>query len=204
VSVRRRLTRVVPAAAVALTLAGCGGGPSAEHYATYYGIKLENLPQRRVWNPNWVETAPRAMVFRVKRLEIGPHGWSARVAFENISKQTIELPTGGQASPVDFGLGVFVNALSPRLEDAGNYIVYAKKFVPPLPKELKPGERWEGEFSSPQPPRAQRYVRPVFGVYFWKKPIPAGMSPYFLWVTSHGVQAPPPQGAAAVTTTGPR
>ena len=189
--------------AMLLLLAACGpGGPGAAHYETYYGIKLENLPKHRVWHLNWLEGQPGAMTFRVKRLEVGPHGWSADVGFRNVSTQTITLPTGGDRSPIDFGLGVFINSLSPRIEDPGNYLVYAKRFAPALPKALAPGESWSGRMSSPQPPRALRYLRLVFGVFFYKPPAPKGHPPYFLWVTSHGVQAPPPQGAAAVTTTG--
>jgi hypothetical protein len=198
--VRLRVIRLVLLAIVASALVACGGG-SANQHETYYGIRLENLPKHKVWKMNWLEAAPGAMVVQVKRLEVGPDGWKARVGFRNISKRTIIMPTGGQRSPVDFGLGVFISSLSPRLEDAGNYLIYAKRITPLMPTQLKPGQSWNGTFASPQPPRASRYLRLVFGVFFWDQPVPKGRAPFFLWVTSHGVQAPPPQGAAAVTTT---
>jgi len=183
-------------AMLAFPLAACGGGSSTS-FKTYYGIRLENLPKHKVYRLNWLEGQPGAMSFRIKRLEVGPRGWSADVGFRNISKQSIRLPTGGQQSPIDFGLGVFINSLSPRIEDPGNYLVYAKKFAPALPKVLEPGQSWHGTMSSPQPPRASRYLRLVFGVFFYARPVPKGQPPFFLWVTSHGVQAPPRQGAAA-------
>lgn len=202
--VLRRPFAPIAVLACAALLAGCGGsGPKV--FPTYHGIRLDNLPKHKVFTMNWLEAAPDSMIVQVKRLEVGPTGWSAKVGFRNISKDTIIMPTGGQSSPVDFGLGVFISSLSPRLEDAGNYISYVKKVTPLMPPALKPGEAWNGTFSSPEPPRAGRYLRLVFGVFFWKVPVPAGKAPYFLWVTQHGVQAPPRQGAEAakqMTVTG--
>ena len=192
---RRPPIRFVLLAVLATLPASCGS--SASNFKTYYGIKLQNLPQHRVYNMNWIEAQPNAMIVQVKQVVIGPHGWSAKVGFKNISKDLIILPTGGQKSPVDFGIGVFIDSLSPRIEDPGNYIVYVKKVRPIFPQVLKPGQTWNGTFTSPQPPRANRYIRLVFGVFFFSQPVPKGDPPYFLFVTTHGLHAPPPQGAAA-------
>ena len=186
-----------------LGVSACGSQTPAGH-KTYYGIWVENLPKQRTSTVDWTDTTPGALVTHVTRLEIGPRGWKAAVSFKNIGSRAIDLPKGGKREPIDFGLGVFIDQFSPRIEDPGNYLIYATTIAPKLPRTLKPGESWQGTFSSPQPPRASRFVRLVFGVFFWRPPVPPNFAPFFLVVSQHGVQAPPPQGAAAAAamTTG--
>jgi len=196
--------RAVLLAALASALVACGPDTTAPKHATYHGIRVENLPKHAFANLGWVESAPGTMLLRVSRLEIWPHGWKAWVSFTNISNQNILLPKGGPASPIDFGLGVFTGINSPRLEDPGNYLIYADTITPKLPRLLKPGQRWSGTWESATPPRAKRILRLVFGVFFWQGRPPAGRAPFFLPVTQHAERAPPPigkAGAAALTTT---
>jgi hypothetical protein len=202
--VRSIVIRAILFLTVVLALSACGANTTAPGFKIYYGMRVENLPQQRTYTVDWTDTAPGALITHVTRLEIRPHGWTATAGMKNIGSRPIDLPKGGKREPIDFGLGVFIDQFSPRIEDPGNYLVYAKTIAPKLPRTLQPGESWHGTFSSPQPPRASRYVRPVFGVFFPRPPLPANYSPFFLIVSQHGVQAPPPQGAAAAAamTTG--
>lgn len=193
----RLLLRAVLLVALACTLAACGSGSSQK---SYHGIYLQNLPKRAYANLNWVESAPGEVLMRVRRLEVWEQGWTAWVSVTNISDRTILFPKGGPTSPVDFGLGVFTDVNSPRLEDPGNYLIYADTIEPKLPKELQPGERWTGTFQSATPPRANRILRLVFGVFFWKGKPPAGRGPFFLLVTQHSEKAPGPIGETAAKT----
>ena len=200
---RSIVTRAVLSLSVVLAVSACGSSTPAGH-KTYYGIWVENLPKQRTYTVDWTDTTPGALVTHVTHLEIGPRGWNATASFKNIGRRPIDLPKGGKREPVDFGLGVFIDRFSPRIEDPGNYLIYAKTITPKMPRTLNPGESWRGTFASPQPPRASRYVRVVFGVFFLQPPVPPNFAPYFLVLTQNGVQAPPPQGvaAAAAMTTG--
>jgi hypothetical protein len=187
-------------AALVPLVAACGNTPAPK---TYYGIYVKNLPKHRLYRLNWVERTPLNLVtFRVTSLDVGPTGWKATVSFTNTSRYALKLPTGGAQSPKSFGLGVFTDALSPRVEDAGNYLIKAE-ISPPLPTILRPGRSWTSTFSSPDPPRAQRVLRLVFGTFFFHGKPPPGAPPFFAWVTSQYVVSPPPQGVLATTTTGP-
>jgi hypothetical protein len=191
-------------APLAAGLAACGG--STPTHQAKYGIFVENLPKHRVLQLNWTESARDLkgndlMTFQVKTLEVGPNGWKAKVSFRNASTKTILLPKGGPRSPQSWGLGVFTSATSQRVEDQGNYEIKTKAIEPALPADLKPGQSWSGVFSAPEPPRARRWLHLVFGVFFWKGKPPAGLGPYFLWITTHPLRAPPPQGIAATVST---
>jgi hypothetical protein len=191
-----RTLALVPLLLLVFVAAACNSTTGSAK-KTYKGIWLQNLPERAHAELNWVESAPDEMLMRVGRLEVWQQGWTAGVSLTNISHRTILFPKGGQSSPIDFGLGVFTDVNSPRLEDPGNYLIYADKITPKMPKELKPGQRWVGTFASSTPPRASRILRLVFGVFFWKGTPPPGQGPFFLLVTQHSEKAPPPIGAAA-------
>jgi hypothetical protein len=184
-------------APLAFVLAACGGTATPKRQ-TKFGIYLENLPKHRVYHLNWTERASfngyKMMTFHVKTLEVGPNGWKSVVSFENDSTKTILLPKGGPQSPKSWGLGVFTSATSQRVEDQGNYEIKPETIEPALPNELTPGQSWSGTWTSPEPPRAKRWLHLIFGVFFWKGAPPAGLGPYFLWVTTHQVKSPPPVG----------
>jgi hypothetical protein len=171
---------------------GCG----SEKLCLRHGVRCENLPQRKVYSVNWVERAPQgAAVFRVRRIEVGASGWKIRASVTNGAPKPFTFPKGTPTSPVSFGLGVFSTRLPRRVEDPGNYLLRPMKVEPPFPAELAPGESWSGTMSSTVPPRPRRWLRVLFGVFFWKgKPPLPDYGPYFAWQTNHTVEAPPPRG----------
>lgn len=194
--VRSQVVRLLPLVLAAVGLAGCGS--SIPKHESKFGIYVENLPKHRHFELHWTEHARFAgynmMSFKVTSFDVGPDGWKARVSFHNDSTKTIVLPKGGPQSPRSWGLGVFTSAVSSRVEDQGNYEIKPKTITPALPVELAPGESWSGVFASPEPPRAQRWLHLVFGVFFWKGKPPPGLGAYFLWITTHPLRAPAAQG----------
>ena len=187
------------AVALVVLLAGCGGG--SKQLCVSHGIKCENLPKHRIFRVNWTERAtfdgkPIA-TFRVKTIEVGADGYTIDASFTNTSTRVLKLPSGGQRSPIDFGLGVFVSALPQRIEAVGNYLLRAQRIRPRLPATIGPGETWRGTLASDNPPRSGRSLRVLFGVFFFKGKPPAGLGPFFLWQTNHQVRSPEPAGPDA-------
>ena len=174
--------------------AGCGG----EEPCRRHGVLCENLPRTKVYRLKWVERAPNGVaVFRVRRISVGAHGWTIRGSVTNGAPKTFTFPKGGPRSPISFGLGVFTTRLPRRVEDPGNYLLKAQTVQPPFPEELRPGETWSGTMASTVPPRANRWLRVLFGVFFWKGEPPYDFEPYFAWQTNHTVPVPPPRGREA-------
>ena len=180
-----------------LLLAGCGGGSTAR--CVSHGIYCENLPRQQVLHVGWNEPIALdghspVLVFRVRSIEVGSKGFKVATSFTNRTKQALKLPAGTQQSPRNFGLGVFTDAVSVRIEDPGQYLVRATRFDPPLPKVLEPGQTWSGTMSGSEPPRSRRWLRVVYGVFFWRGKPPTGFGPFFAYATSHNVRAPAPVG----------
>jgi hypothetical protein len=181
--------------------AGCG----STRLCHRQGILCENLPQTKAYTVSWVERAPQdAAIFRVRKITVGAHGWTIEASVENGSPSTFTFPTGGARSPISFGLGVFTTQLPRRVEDPGNYLLRPRTVEPPFPAKLGPGQKWSGTMSSPVPPRPNRWLRVLFGVFFWEgKPPYPDYGKYFAWQTSGAVQAPPPRGPDAPEPTTP-
>jgi hypothetical protein len=198
--VRLALGLLVLLAAASIS-AGCGSEPPCLRQ----GILCENLPQTKSYSVTWVERAPQnAAIFRVRKITVGAHGWTIDASITNGSPSTFTFPTGGLRSPISFGLGVFTTLLARRVEDPGNYLLRPRAVQPPFPAELGPGATWRGQMSSPVPPRPNRWLRVLFGVFFWKgKPPYEDYGKYFAWQTAHTVQAPPPRGPEAPEPTTP-
>jgi hypothetical protein len=68
---------------------------------------------------------------------------------------------------------------------------------PGFPRELAPGQSWNGTMTSDEPPRNKRWLRVLFGAFFWKGKPPYGLLPFFVWQTTRTVQAPGPVGTPA-------
>jgi hypothetical protein len=183
-----------------LLLASCGGSGKARCVA--HGIYCNNLPEHKVLRVGWVEnvslgSAPPVLTFRVRTIDVGPKGFAVAASFTNRSQRPLGFPKGTQQSPKNFGLGVFTDAVSVRVEDPGQYLLKATRFTPSLPRVLEPGRTWSGTMSASDPPRNNRWLRVVFGVFFWRGKPPAGFGPYFAYATTHNVRAPGPVGPPA-------
>jgi hypothetical protein len=182
--------------AIVLLLAGCGGGTKR---CVSHGIYCDNLPKHKVLRVRWNEpialgSKPPVLVFRVRSVEVGEQGFTIAASFTNRTKQALALPKGTPRSPRQFGLGVYTDAVTVRVEDPGQYLLKANRFEPALPKVLEAGQTWSGTMSGDTPPRSGRWLRVVFGVFFWRGKPPEGFGPFFAYATSHNVRAPSPVG----------
>lgn len=191
-----RLLATCTGAIVLLLLTGCGG---AKKQCVSHGIFCENLPKHRVFRVGWVENvslgnAPPVLTFRVRTIDVGPNGFTVAASFTNRSQRPLALPTGVERSQKNFGLGVLTDQMSVRIEDPGQYLVKATRFTPSLPKVLEPGHTWSGTMHSSIPPRSLRWLRVLFGVFFWRGKPPPGFGPFFAYATTHNVRAPGPVG----------
>jgi hypothetical protein len=183
--------------ALVVLLTGCGG--ASKPRCVSHGIYCENLPRHKVLRVGWNEKvfldgAPPVLVFRVRSIEVGPNGFKVAVSFTNRSKQALNLPAGTLRSPRNFGLGVYTDAVSVRIEDPGQYLLRATRFEPALPRVLGAGQTWSGTMSGSDPPRSRRWLRVLFGVLFWRGKPPPGFGPFFAYATTHNVRAPGPVG----------
>jgi hypothetical protein len=191
--VRFALCSLAAFAVVASTSCGGATKPCIEH-----GVACERLPRAKTYSLNWVERAPhKAATFRVHRIHVDSNGWNVRLSITNGAPRAFTFPRGGARSPISFGLGVFDSPLPRRVEDPGNYLLRPTKIAPAFPGELAPGETWTGTLAGDAPPRTNRWLRVLFGVFFWKGEPPYDFGPFFAWQTNHVVKTPPPVGAAA-------
>ena len=128
---------------------------------------------------------------------MGANGWMIAASVTNRAPKAFTFPTGGPRSPLSFGLGVFTTEFQAPVEDPGNYLLKPTTVEPPFPAQLGPGETWRGTMKGTVPPRANRWLRVLFGVFFWKGKPPYDFGRYFAWETGHTVKMPPPRGPDA-------
>ena len=108
------------------------------------------------------------VVYRVRTLRFGPHGWSVSGSVLNRTKQPLRIvyahePAGHNA----FGIRV------------GEAPGLAVRFRPPVPTLLRPGEGWTGTFSGPDGLAAGTLVRVQFGQFGTLH------ADRYTWVTDH-------------------
>ena len=61
----------------------------------------------------------------------------------------------------------------------------ARRFDPPLPARLAPGESWRGTIGARGPLAGSLYLRLVYGPFVAVGDPPEGMQPGFSWITDH-------------------
>jgi hypothetical protein len=166
--------------------------------ASVVSAALVAVPASAGLGVNWNETARDGKVpvlsFRVTSLTIGTTGWSAKVSFGNLSKQTIAVGD-------EFGVAFFESPTSEDLSEAAA-LALATKFSPARPVALKPGEHWTGKISGTGHLSASRpslYARVVFGPLTGV----AGQTAPVYWITDHAKKlAPAGSGSGAVLPSG--
>ena len=154
------LTKSCWAASALVLLAGCGA-------------TAEPPPREQVADLNWTESGDPhnllggPIVFRVRTLRIGPHGWSVSAEVVNRTKEPLRIVYGHEPGHNDFGI---------RIGDAPGR---ALRFRPPVPFLLRPGERWSGTFSGPDALARGELVHVQFGQFGTLH------ADRFTWVTDH-------------------
>ena len=182
----RAVRRLLLAAAVAALLAGCGrvveeraaapgGGPAPPQSAEL----------------GWVERYGKngaGLVFRVDELVVEADGWRARIGLENDTGVTWDV--GDRALLREFGLMLFVTGTQEELDDRNQAadlppVRPARRYDPPLPAALAPGERWTGTISAPGSLPAGRWARVAFGWLIARDDPPDGLRSRVFWITDH-------------------
>jgi len=127
---------------------------------------------------NWTEAGDPhnllggPIVFRVRTLRIGPKGWTVDGAVTNRTKQPLGIVYGHEAPGHNaFGIVLGRSGTGP--------VATATRFHPPVPILLRPGERWSGTFSGPDPIARGALVHVQFGQFGTLH------ADRFSWVTDH-------------------
>jgi hypothetical protein len=124
--------------------------------------------------------------FGVKRFQVLPNGWRARISLANESKVAF----GIDPSRRSFGLMLFASGKHRDLEARNRAqtlptVRTALAFDPELPTTLDPHATWTGTISAHGALVAGSWVRFVFG---WLDVIgraPDAFPPHLLWITDH-------------------
>jgi hypothetical protein len=159
------LTTSCSALSAAVLLAGCGGSAHQRAHA-------------QVARVNWTESADPhnllggPIVFRVRTIRLGPHGWTVGAAVTNETKEPLRIVYGHEPAGS--------NAFGIRVGEAPGR---ALEFHPPVPTLLRPGEGWSGTFSGPDTLAAGELVRVQFGQFG------TAHADRFTWVTDHAYRA---------------
>jgi hypothetical protein len=148
-------------------------------------------PQRAElgWEERFPPTGP-ALVFRAHRLAVTAAGWEVDVEIDNGTPIPWELGADRVAVGRSFGVMLFATADVEEVErrqrdDDLPGLRPARRFVPVLPVELRPGRTWRGTVSAEGRLAAGRYLRLVFGPLVARGEPPQGMPSQFSWITDH-------------------
>jgi len=126
------------------------------------------------------------LVFGVKRFQILPNGWRARVSLENDSRVAFSMDRSLRA----FGLMLFPSGVHSDLaarirEQALPTMRPALTYDPDLPSTLDPHATWKGTISARGALVAGSWVRFVFGYFKPLGKAPSEFSGDFSWITDH-------------------
>ena len=155
------LTKNCWAASALALLAGCGS-----HSQPATRAQVAHLNWKEAGDPYNLLGGP--IVFRVRTIRVGPHGWSVRAAVINRTKQPLRIVYGHE-SPGHNAFGIRV----------GEAAATAQHFRPRAPILLRPGEGWNGTFSGPDGLAPGTLVHVQFGQFGTLH------ADRFTWVTDH-------------------
>jgi len=172
-------------AAVAERERGGGASPAGQSAAEPQTATLD-------WSESQGTKGER-VVFGVKRFQVLPDGWRARISLANKSKVAF----GIDPSRRSFGLMLFASGKHRDLEARNRAqtlpaVRTALAFDPALPTTLDPYATWTGTISARGALVAGSWVRFVFG---WLDVIgraPDAFPPHLLWITdeAHRLRGP--------------
>jgi hypothetical protein len=152
-----------------LAAAGCGGTSTTP-------------PARpRTFALDWHERS--ALRVDVRRLVIRPNGWSVSAAVRNDTPVGLLIERPHHPGEAEFGVLALDSADVEAVEHAGRG-AFANRYEPPLPRVLRPHERWSGTFSGSGRLSEARFVRVELGRFTGYRE--AGRVPRrFRYVTDH-------------------
>lgn len=176
---------VLPVLVATVVAAGCGSDESPPP------LSVAAAPQQAelAWEEQSPPTGP-GLVFRTHRFEVTEAGWQADVEIENRTGIAWAIGADRVAVERSFGVMLFATGELEEVERRGREndlpgLRAARTFVPRLPDELAPGDRWRGTVSAGGRLAAGRYVRVVFGPLVARGEPPDGIPPQFVWITDH-------------------
>ncbi len=166
-------------------LSGCGSSDEPVPLPTRAAPQRVELG----WEERFPEKGP-ALVFRAQTFEVTTDGWTAEIEVEN--RTTVPWRVGGAAEDVtsQFGVMLFPSGSIDEVEERSQDgqlpgLRAARRFDPPLPARLAPGESWRGTIGARGPLAGSLYLRLVYGPFVAVGDPPEGMQPGFSWITDH-------------------
>jgi SAM-dependent methyltransferase len=176
---RRRCVKPAPFVALAVLAAGCGSTGRVD-WAAPQTLDLG-------WRSG---CGPRGHVVdvRFRRLELRRTGWRVSAGIDNRTGLTLQIARPHVRRGTFFGLAVFRSAAAGEVSrraaaQALHPPLVAARFIPPLPRTLRPGQRWEGSFTGRGRIPSGRFVRVVVGRFTITGRPPRGLYRGFLCVS---------------------
>ncbi|HWB21516.1 MAG TPA: hypothetical protein VG652_01360 [Gaiellaceae bacterium] len=133
------------------------------------------------WNETFKNADGKVLNFKVTSLTVTQTGWSAKVSFANLSKQTIQVGN-------EFGIAFFANSKTTNPINA-SALAQATTFAPKRPTALKPGATWAGVIGGSgqlETAKTSGYARILFGPFVGVPGQKAATS----WITDHATSIP--------------
>lgn len=124
------------------------------------------------------------VIFGVKRFQVLPEGWRARVSVRNDSDVAFTIDPSRRS----FGLMLFTSGAHHDLETRNRQqdlptLRPALAYEPDLPSTLEPHATWTGTISAPGALVAGSWVRFVFGTLVVEGRAPDNFPPQLTWIT---------------------
>jgi len=179
--VRSRGEAIVRASPLLIVLAGIGCGTSTSSPTHEQTIVL-----------NWHEAPGRPgarLIVDVRRLLVHPNGWSVEARVENDAGAPLEIGRPHHPGKTEFGVLVLKTARASEIAHLGPGVL-ATRFMPELPRVLRPGAAWSGTFSGRGRLAGAHYVRIVFGRFRIFGMPPRGLPSRFRYITDHAYRLP--------------
>ncbi len=130
---------------------------------------------------NWHESS--ALRVDVRKLVIRPNGWSVSASVRNNTPAGLLIERPHHPGEAEFGVLALDSADVEAVERVGRG-AFATRYEPPLPRVLRPHERWSGTFSGTGRLSKARFLRIEFG-RFTRYRATTGAPRRFSYVTDH-------------------
>jgi hypothetical protein len=120
----------------------------------------------------------------VRKVVIRPNGWGVSAAVTNDAGVALLIERPHHPGEAEFGL-LLLDSRDVEAVDRAGRGVFATRFEPPLPRVLRPREKWSGTFSGPGRLSEARYVRVELGRFTNYGARHGGVPRRFRYITDH-------------------